>query len=68
VLDVIRNLIKEQIFTMLLVTHEMYFAREISDRMCFFDKGSIVEEGKPEAIFTAPKEGRTKTLLNAYLG
>lgn len=68
VLDVIRNLAKEQDFTMLLVTHEMYFAREISDRVCFFDKGKIVEEGKPEAIFTAPKEERTKAFLNAYLG
>lgn len=68
VLDVIRNLAKEQDFTMLLVTHEMYFAREISDRVCFFDKGKIVEEGKPEAIFTVPKEERTKAFLNAYLG
>jgi polar amino acid transport system ATP-binding protein len=68
VLDVIRNLAKEQSFTMLLVTHEMYFAREISDRVCFFDNGNIVEEGKPEAIFTDPKETRTKAFLNAYLG
>lgn len=68
VLDVIRNLVKEQSFTMLLVTHEMYFAREISDRVCFFDNGAIVEEGKPEDIFTAPKEVRTKAFLNAYLG
>ncbi|MEL0636695.1 MULTISPECIES: ectoine/hydroxyectoine ABC transporter ATP-binding protein EhuA [Marinomonas] len=68
VLDVIRNLAKEQSFTMLLVTHEMYFAREISDRVCFFDNGAIVEEGKPEDIFTAPKEVRTKAFLNAYLG
>lgn len=68
VLDVIRNLVKEESFTMLLVTHEMYFAREISDRVCFFDKGAIVEEGKPEDIFTAPKEERTKAFLNAYLG
>lgn len=68
VLDVIRNLAKEQSFTMLLVTHEMYFAREISDRVCFFDKGAIVEEGAPEDIFTAPKEERTQAFLNAYLG
>ncbi|MBJ7554699.1 ectoine/hydroxyectoine ABC transporter ATP-binding protein EhuA [Marinomonas spartinae] len=68
VLDVIRNLVKEDSFTMLLVTHEMYFAREISDRVCFFDKGTIVEEGKPEEIFTAPKHERTKAFLNAYLG
>jgi polar amino acid transport system ATP-binding protein len=68
VLDVIRNLVKEESFTMLLVTHEMYFAREISDRVCFFDKGAIVEEGEPEAIFTEPKEERTKAFLNAYIG
>ncbi|NLQ18835.1 ectoine/hydroxyectoine ABC transporter ATP-binding protein EhuA [Marinomonas sp. M1K-6] len=68
VLDVIRNLVKEESFTMLLVTHEMYFAREISDRVCFFDNGAIVEEGKPEVIFTQPKEERTKAFLNAYLG
>ena len=68
VLDVIRNLVKEESFTMLLVTHEMYFAREISDRVCFFDKGAIVEEGKPEVIFTQPKEERTKAFLNAYIG
>ncbi|REG85477.1 ectoine/hydroxyectoine ABC transporter ATP-binding protein EhuA [Marinomonas pollencensis] len=68
VLDVIRNLAKEQSFTMLLVTHEMYFAREISDRVCFFDKGKIVEEGVPEDIFSAPREERTQAFLNAYLG
>lgn len=68
VLDVIRNLVKEESFTMLLVTHEMYFAREISDRVCFFDKGAIVEEGEPETIFTQPKEERTKAFLNAYIG
>ncbi len=67
VLDVIRNLAKEQRFTMLLVTHEMYFAREVSDRVCFFDEGRIVEEGKPEDIFTKPQEERTKAFLNAYL-
>lgn len=68
VLDVIRNLVKEDSFTMLLVTHEMYFAREISDRVCFFDNGAIVEEGAPETIFTQPREERTKAFLNAYLG
>lgn len=68
VLDVIRNLVKEESFTMLLVTHEMYFAREISDRVCFFDQGAIVEEGRPEVIFTQPAQERTKAFLNAYLG
>ncbi|MEC8484241.1 MAG: ectoine/hydroxyectoine ABC transporter ATP-binding protein EhuA [Pseudomonadota bacterium] len=67
VLDVIRNLAKKHSFTMLLVTHEMYFAREISDRVCFFDQGAIVEEGEPEQIFTAPKETRTQAFLNAYM-
>ena len=53
VLGVIRDLAHEHDLTMLLVTHEMRFAREVSDRVCFFDRGRIVEEGEPEHIFTA---------------
>ncbi|SBT19017.1 Glutamine transport ATP-binding protein GlnQ [Marinomonas gallaica] len=67
VLDVIRNLALKHSFTMLLVTHEMYFAREISDRVCFFDQGAIVEEGEPETLFIHPKEERTQAFLKAYM-
>jgi len=45
---------------MLIVTHEMNFAREVADRVIFIDKGYILEEGKPEDIFTNPKEKRCK--------
>jgi polar amino acid transport system ATP-binding protein len=68
VLNVIRNLAHEHDLTMILVTHEMRFAREISDRVCFFDKGRIVEEGHPEHIFSAPKEARTREFLQSILG
>jgi polar amino acid transport system ATP-binding protein len=67
VLGVIRDLAHEHDLTMLLVTHEMRFAREVSDRVCFFDKGRICEAGKPEEIFSAPKEDRTKEFLRSIL-
>jgi polar amino acid transport system ATP-binding protein len=67
VLAVIRSLAREHDLTMLLVTHEMRFAREVSDRVCFFDRGRIVEEGEPERIFTAPKEARTREFLRSVL-
>lgn len=67
VLDVIRNLAKEHDQTMLFVTHEMAFAREISDRICFLDSGRIVEEGPPEQIFENPVEIRTREFLDSYL-
>nr|WP_297457820.1 ectoine/hydroxyectoine ABC transporter ATP-binding protein EhuA [uncultured Halomonas sp.] len=67
VLNVIRRLAKEHDLTMLLVTHEMHFARQISDRVCFFDKGKIKEQGTPEELFTAPKEARTQEFLKAVL-
>ena len=68
VLSVIRGLAHEHDLTMLLVTHEMRFAREVSDRVCFFDKGSICEQGTPEQIFGAPKEARTREFLSSVLG
>ncbi|MRG57412.1 ectoine/hydroxyectoine ABC transporter ATP-binding protein EhuA [Phyllobacterium sp. SYP-B3895] len=68
VLSVIRSLAHEHDLTMLLVTHEMRFAREVSDRVCFFDKGSICEQGTPEEIFGAPKEARTREFLSSVLG
>jgi general L-amino acid transport system ATP-binding protein len=66
VLDVMKTL-AESGMTMLVVTHEMAFAREVADRMIFFDQGLIVEQGTPEQIFTAPKEDRTKLFLSQIL-
>lgn len=62
VLDVIRKISREGI-TMIIVTHEMNFAREVSNRVVFMDGGVVVEEGAPYDIFTAPKEQRTKKFL-----
>jgi len=67
VLGVIRSLAREHDLTMLLVTHEMRFAREVSDRVCFFDKGRIVEQGEPERIFTSPEQARTREFLQSVL-
>jgi polar amino acid transport system ATP-binding protein len=67
VLNVIRRLAEEHDLTMLLVTHEMRFAREISDRVCFIDRGKIREEGTPDQLFTQPREGRTREFLRAVL-
>lgn len=53
--------------TMVIVTHEMGFAKEVSDRVIFMDKGVIAEEGTPEAIFGQPKEERTKVFLKRIL-
>lgn len=62
VLDVIRKIAKEGI-TMIVVTHEMGFARDVSNHVVFMDGGVIVEEGTPQDIFGAPKEERTKQFL-----
>jgi len=67
VLGVIRGLAQEHDLTMLLVTHEMRFAREVSDRVCFFDKGRIAEQGEPERIFSDPTEARTREFLQSVL-
>ncbi|MFD2646268.1 ectoine/hydroxyectoine ABC transporter ATP-binding protein EhuA [Devosia albogilva] len=67
VLNVIGMLAEEHDLTMLLVTHEMRFAREISDRVCFFDRGKIREQGTPEELFTDPSEDRTREFLKAVL-
>ncbi len=66
VLDVMVEL-AESGMTMLVVTHEMGFARAVADRMYFFDQGQIVESGTPEEIFTNPKEDRTKLFLSQIL-
>ncbi|MEX2359307.1 MAG: ectoine/hydroxyectoine ABC transporter ATP-binding protein EhuA [Pirellulaceae bacterium] len=67
VLNVLRKLAHETEMTMLLVTHEMQFAREISDRVLFFDQGVILESGPPEQIFTAPTQERTQEFLKTVL-
>ena len=65
VLDVMLNLAKEG-QTMLIVTHEMGFARAVADRIVFMDEGSIVEINEPEAFFTTPKSERAKKFLNMF--
>jgi general L-amino acid transport system ATP-binding protein len=66
VLDVMENL-AESGMTMLVVTHEMGFARAVADRMFFFDLGVVVESGTPNEIFSEPKEDRTKLFLSQIL-
>jgi general L-amino acid transport system ATP-binding protein len=66
VLDVMIGLAKSGM-TMLVVTHEMGFAKAVADRMYFFDNGLIVETGTPKEIFTDPKEDRTKLFLSQIL-
>lgn len=66
VLDVMKNLAREGM-TMVVVTHEMGFAREVSDRVLFIDGGQILEEDKPENIFDHPREDRTKEFLSKVL-
>jgi polar amino acid transport system ATP-binding protein len=53
--------------TMILATHEMSFARDIADRVCFLDDGTILEQGPPEEIFTAPREPRTQRFLERII-
>ena len=67
VLKVIRELSNSGM-TVLIVTHEMNFAREISNRMVFMDKGTIIEQGKTEEVFTNPKKIRTAQFLQQILG
>jgi polar amino acid transport system ATP-binding protein len=62
VLAVIKELAREGM-TMLIATHEMGFARDIADRVCFLEAGRILEQGKPERIFTAPEHPRTRQFL-----
>jgi polar amino acid transport system ATP-binding protein len=67
VLDVLRQL-RADGMTMVLATHEMAFAREAADRVCFLDGGRIVEEGPPEQIFGQPREARTRAFLKRVSG
>ena len=66
VLDVMKELAAEGM-TMMVVTHEMAFAREVSDRVVFMDQGVILEQGSPAEIFGNPKNERTRTFLSRYL-
>lgn len=66
VLDVLRDL-RKQGMTMVLATHEMGFARELADKVCFLDAGRILEQGPPEALFGAPQQARTKAFLSRVL-
>ncbi|TFF27254.1 ectoine/hydroxyectoine ABC transporter ATP-binding protein EhuA [Jiella endophytica] len=67
VLNVMRRLAEETDMTMLLVTHEMNFARDFADRVLFFDSGHIIEDGPPSDIFTNPTHERTKSFLRKVL-
>ena len=66
VLDVIKELADEGM-TMMIVTHEMGFAKEVGTRLLFMDQGKIIEEGVPKEVFEAPKEERTKLFLSKVL-
>ena len=66
VLDVMQQLAKTGV-TMIVVTHEMGFARKVADRVVFMDGGRIVEEGSPAEIFNAPQDPRLRSFLQAVL-
>src|SRR5438270_6410975 len=67
VLNVIRKLGTEHDLTMLMVTHQMGFAKEFADRVCFFYQGKICEQGAPRELFTNPTNERTRQFLSAVL-
>ncbi|MGI8521128.1 MAG: amino acid ABC transporter ATP-binding protein, partial [Actinomycetota bacterium] len=66
VLTVMKTLAEEGM-TMMVVSHEMGFAREVADRMCFFDEGIILEEGPPDQMIESPQHDRTRRFLEAVL-
>lgn len=66
VLDVMKKLVDKGM-TMVIVTHEMGFAREVGDRIIFMDQGQVLEQGSPQQVFAAPKEQRTKEFLSKVL-
>lgn len=66
VLSVIRRLRKDGL-TMVIVTHEMSFARDVADRVCFLDGGKIVEQGEPHRLFTTPEHPRTQRFLQRII-
>jgi polar amino acid transport system ATP-binding protein len=53
--------------TMIIATHEMAFAKDVANRVCFLDEGRILEEGRPEDIFLSPKEERTRRFLDRII-
>ena len=65
-LDVIKNIAKDGL-TMIIVTHEMAFARDVSNHVIFMSDGVICEEGTPEEIFTAPKKPETQAFLSRFM-
>ena len=67
VLGILRQLAHETNMTMLIVTHEMGFARDVSDRVVFFDAGQVAEQGPPSKIFSQPENPRTQSFLKAVL-
>ena len=66
VLDTVREL-KMGGLTLIMATHEMGFAREVADRVCFLDAGVVLEQGAPEAVFGSPREGKTREFLSRIL-
>lgn len=66
ILTVMKQLVQEGL-TMIVVTHEMHFAREVADRVIFMDQGVIAEEGTPDVIFNNPQNPRTKEFLQAFI-
>ena len=66
VLEVMKNLAESGV-TMIVVTHEMGFARQVADRVIFMDEGQVIESGSPTEIFDHAKEQRTRDFLNAVL-
>jgi ABC-type polar amino acid transport system ATPase subunit len=66
VLDVMKDLARDGM-TMMVVSHEMGFAKEVADRVIFMDQGEIVETGTPDAVFSRPKHERTKSFLGTIL-
>lgn len=68
VLNAIRKIAHEYNVTMILVTHEMGFAKEFADRVCFFDEGRIMEQGPAKELLTEPQNPRTQAFLRAVLG
>ncbi|SFK14568.1 amino acid ABC transporter ATP-binding protein [Bradyrhizobium sp. Gha] len=67
VLDVVRGVAQQSNVSLLIVTHEMRFAREVSDRIAVFDRGRIIEEGPPDKIFGQPDSERTRSFLQSVL-
>ncbi|MFI6286540.1 ectoine/hydroxyectoine ABC transporter ATP-binding protein EhuA [Streptomyces sp. NPDC051018] len=67
VLDLLRDIARSTDITMLCVTHEMSFARDISDCVMMFDQGKVIESGHPDRIFTEPEQERTREFLSAVL-